>query len=450
MTAFPPINGFDPPPLPTTLGDEAGSSMALSAMDLLNSYAHIFMAAFLLTLFVTPIVRRLALRAGVVDHPDPRKVHRTPTAYLGGVAVFLGILFAIMISYVFADDRTFELRGVPMAVVIGMVAITFTGLADDLWGWDPRLKIAGQLVAAAALALEDVGVNVARGLLMPLIGAPEDTFIAVAGLEMYNHHVFYWVGTALIAIFVLGGCNSANLIDGLDGLLSGVVAIAMIGLLAICLLVATDAGGGAGAAAGTDSLAGARIVLCIATLGAVLGFLPHNFNPASIFLGDAGSLLLGYMCIVIIIMLGDQGQTHLVFAGLIVIAVPGIDTTLAIIRRKMAGQPMSAPDDQHIHHQLKRNLGGVKKAVFALYGMGFCFAVVGFLLVVLVLNGLRVRFIYAIAIVLFSFVGVIAVKEARRQQKVAAEAKRAARKAVAPASKADTASGIKPDVAKST
>ena len=104
-------------------------------------------------------------------------------------------------------------------------------------------------------------------------------------------------------------------------------------------------------------MAGARIVLCMALLGAVLGFLPHNFKPASIFLGDCGSLLLGYMCVVIILMLGEHGQTHLVFAGLIVFAVPIIDTTLAIIRRKLAGTPMSAGDDQHLHHQLKRAAG---------------------------------------------------------------------------------------------
>ncbi|MEE8155629.1 MAG: MraY family glycosyltransferase, partial [Phycisphaerales bacterium] len=164
------------------------------------------------------------------------------------------------------------------------------------------------------------------------------------------------------------------------------------------------------------TLAGARILLCMALLGAVLGFLPHNFNPASIFLGDSGSLLLGYLCVVIILMLGEQGATHLVFAGLIVFSVPIMDTTLAIIRRWLAGTPMSAGDDQHIHHQLRHALGGVKRAVFAIYGMGFAFAILGVTLAALILRtNLRVRVIYAIALVLFGFIGLFAVKAARRQ-----------------------------------
>jgi UDP-GlcNAc:undecaprenyl-phosphate GlcNAc-1-phosphate transferase len=125
-------------------------------------------------------------------------------------------------------------------------------------------------------------------------------------------------------------------------------------------------------------------------------------------------------------MLGEHGQTHLVFAGLIVFSVPIIDTTLAIIRRKLAGTPMSAADDQHLHHQLKRSLGGVRRAVFTLYAMTFLFAVIGVTLAALVIKThLRVRAIYAIALVLFSFVAVIAVKAARRQQRLQAAAQHA-------------------------
>lgn len=116
-------------------------------------------------------------------------------------------------------------------------------------------------------------------------------------------------------------------------------------------------------------------------------------------------------------MLGERGQTHLVFAGLIVFSIPIMDAMLAIIRRWLAGTPMSAADDQHIHHQLKRSLGGVKRAVFAMYGIGITFAVVGVTLAALVLRtDLRVRVIYTMAMVLFGFIGLIAVKAARRQQ----------------------------------
>jgi len=411
------------------IGEHAASQpatqpQALSAIDLLSSYAHIFVAAFVVSLLATPLIKRIAEACGVVDQPDfKRKSHTQPIAYLGGLAVFAGLLVAIGVSYVTVGDVPSNFASVPIAVVIGMIAITFTGLADDVWGWDPRLKIAGQLVAAAALAIENVGVNVAAGALGPIFGGSQNLVFDIPTPSGHIHlDLIYWAGTAIIAVFVLGGCNAANLIDGLDGLLSGVTAIVAVGLLAISLLMITYVPPEA-LASEAGVLTGARIVLCVALLGAVLGFLPYNFKPASIFLGDCGSLLLGYSCVVVILMLGEHGHTHLVFAGLIVFSVPVIDTTLAIIRRKLAGTPMSAADDQHLHHQLKRALGGVRRAVLALYAMSFMFALVGVTLAALVIKThLRVRAIYAIALVLFSFVAVIAVKAARRQQRMAAAA----------------------------
>ncbi|HWB19656.1 MAG TPA: MraY family glycosyltransferase [Phycisphaerales bacterium] len=432
---------------PSPLNPGAAGDFTGTVMVLLNGYAHIFLIAFIVTLLTTPLARRLAEWAGVVDRPDKtRKMHEYTVAYFGGLAVFAGILAAIGVSYFSVEDVPTSFLPVPMAVIIGMLAITYTGLADDIWGWDPRLKIAGQLVAAAALAIENVGDRVAQGLLSPI--APIlDPILGTTMLRFEIHtpwgmipiDTVYWVGTAIIAIFVLGGSNSANLIDGLDGLLSGVVAIVMLGLLMISLLMVPDLNADA-VASGQGTMAGARIVLCLAVFGSVLGFLPYNFRPATIFLGDSGSLLLGYMCAVIILMFGERGQTHLVFAGLIVYSIPIIDTTLAIIRRKMAGISMSAADDQHLHHQLKRALGGVRSAVFALYAMETVFALVGVVLAALVLRtGLRVRVIYVIAFVLFSFIGVIAVKAARRQQRLkAVELKIAMKASSTPAISAQT------------
>lgn len=417
------LRAEDFPPLePNGLGDL--SVLTIEGMDLLNSYVHVFLGAFLVTLLVTPIIRRIAIAANIIDRPDAgRKAHAYPVAYLGGAAVFLGVVVAVVMSYLFVEEAAVGFAPVPVAIVIGMVAIAFTGFADDVWGWDPRLKIAGQLVAAAALAIEEVGVKVASGLLTPLVGADNLVLVIPTPIGDIPLDIVYWVGTGLIAVFVLGGCNAANLIDGLDGLLSGTVAIVAVGLLIISLLMLPAPGTVAATqlAAGGESLAGARVVLCLALLGAVLGFLPHNFNPASIFLGDCGSLLLGYLCVVIILMFGEHGQTHLVFAGLIVFALPIIDTTLAIIRRWLAGVSMSAADDQHIHHQIKRTLspsgGGVKRTVLTLYGVSVLFATVGVSLAALVITSeLRVRVIYVITLVLFSFIAVIAVKAARRQQ----------------------------------
>ena len=202
-------------------------------------------------------------------------------------------------------------------------------------------------------------------------------------------------------LFVLGACNASNLIDGLDGLLSGTTAICGLGLLVVALgLAAVD----------TGPRDAQRIILCMAMVGACLGFLPHNFNPATIFLGDAGSLQLGFLTIVIVLTLGNEGQTQLVLAGLIIYAIPIIDTTLAIVRRKLAGKKMSEADSDHLHHMLKRALG-VKGAVLSLYAIGGLFALLG-----VMLSESRARVVYLLTLIFASYIIVTAIKIARRKQ----------------------------------
>jgi UDP-GlcNAc:undecaprenyl-phosphate GlcNAc-1-phosphate transferase len=210
---------------------------------------------------------------------------------------------------------------------------------------------------------------------------------------------------------VIGGCNSANLIDGLDGLLSGTTSITAIGLLAVSLMMAMTER----VDDPEQSLVGMRVALSLALLGATLGFLPYNFNPAMIFLGDCGSLLLGYLCVVIIMSFGEKGQTELVIAGLVIFGLPILDTILAIIRRKLAGLPFHSADSNHIHHLLKRSLGGVKTAVFALYGITVCFGVLGVAMAATrLLTDTRVLAIVSLAFAFFAFISAIAIKVARQ------------------------------------
>ncbi|MGP1271813.1 MAG: glycosyltransferase family 4 protein [Phycisphaerales bacterium] len=406
----------------------------LTRTSILNGYVGVFVVAFLVTLTATPIMRRLAVANGIIDRPsDPRKVHKIPVAYLGGAAVFLGLVAAIFYSILairidfLADFHPTEhvvvdaQRVMPWSILVGMSVIMLVGLLDDVVGISPRLKIAGQLFAAAALAADQIGVQVARGFIMPIadaLGIPAVEF-TVAGHtfqtigfsihlptalpligEVIRFDLVYWTGAAIIAVFVLGGCNASNLIDGLDGLLSGVTAMAVAGILVVALGLALADDGP------RDTQ---RIVLGLAVLGACLGFLPHNFNPANIFLGDCGSLLLGYCTVVLILLLGDTGKTHLVVAGLVIYAIPIIDTTLAIVRRKMAGKSLSEPDSDHLHHMLKRSLG-VKGAVLTLYGIGFGFAALG----VLASFG-RARVTYVLILLFASYIGVTAIKIARRK-----------------------------------
>jgi len=401
------------------LGNTGADDAVLTINSVINDYLIVLMVSFLVTLLITPLVRRVAIRAEVVDWPDQgRKAHREPVAYLGGVAVFGGLMAGIITSYLIASYQP-GLATVPLNIIIAMAIIMFSGLFDDIFHWDPNLKIGLQFAAAAVLALdEQIGGRVAAGLLHPVElfvrSATADAdftltaFDILPGSAVFEINVVYWAGAIIIGAFVLGGCNSANLVDGLDGLLTGLIAVMAASLLIITLVVAAMFPHLAG------NLTGTRVVLCFALLGAALGFLPHNFKPATIFLGDAGSLLMGFVVIVIILLLGETGFTHLLFAGLIVYGVPILDTTLAIIRRRLNRMPISAPDDNHLHHMLKRTRLGTVGAVFVLYGVSVAFSGVALLLVLL-----RARVVYALVVILAGFIVVIGVKAARRKQQAA-------------------------------
>jgi UDP-GlcNAc:undecaprenyl-phosphate/decaprenyl-phosphate GlcNAc-1-phosphate transferase len=398
------------------------ASDAVSRIDVFHGYIGVFLAAFMVALLVTPLMRRLAIANNIVDRPDEtRKHHKFPVAYLGGVAVYLGIMAGVLFSYMqpmhgllsfhptkFLDPEGMITR-VPISIVAGLTIIMLIGLMDDVMDISPWQKVGGQLFAAALIAMEDVGVKVALQILAPIgqwLGNPNLLFHIPlpVPLPMFGDQIpidlVYWTGTGIIAVFILGACNASNLIDGLDGACSGVTAIAAFGLLIVSLgLAAGDAG----------RLDAARIILCMSLMGACLGFLPHNFNPAVIFLGDCGSLMLGFATIVIVLTLGDMGRTDLVIAGLIIYSIPILDTVLAIIRRKLAGKSIADADDNHLHHMFKRALG-VKGAAFAIYALGLLFAGIGVWLATS-----KARVTYALAMVAFSFIAIMAIKVARRK-----------------------------------
>lgn len=385
----------------------------------------VFFVAFLISFALTPLMRMLALRTDVVDHPgDERKIHTTPTPYLGGVAILLGWMAGIGISQLipshFSGVVSFSIGvAFPITVVLGAVVITMTGLFDDVYGISPRVKIGGQLFAAAALASQDVGVRLAGRVLFAfqnvLTNLPLPTWLADIIVSPLPEPVIYVLGTFVIAFFVIGGCNALNLIDGMDGLASGVTAIAAAGFLLIAGILAVRSyqsvvGDGPMINLVLLSNDAVRMVMCMAILGAVLGFLPYNFNPATIFMGDAGSLLLGYLSAATMLMFSLTDDTHAllaVTAGLIVFALPITDTSLAIFRRKMQGMSMSTPDARHLHHLLRRSGLSVRQSVTVMYGVATLFAALGVALIAL---EFRWRYILAVAMVLYGFIFVTAYK----------------------------------------
>jgi len=387
-------------------GDAAGAVADEPALlEVINPYLPVFFVAFFVSILATPIMRALAIRNGIIDWPDlQRKAHLTPVAYLGGLGICLGWLAGVLGCYFLAEGRPF-----PIEIILGAAAIVITGIFDDVYGIRARVKVGGQLFAAAALA--SVELTPGGGAIgVQLMGS----IFSILGLGAAPYWLIYACGTMLIAFFVLGGCNAVNLIDGLDGLASGVVAIAVAGFLCIAGLVALDhmaANGGNGMLKLSDT---ARIVMCLAILGSIAGFLPYNFNPATIFMGDAGSLLLGYLSMTMILLFADTevAALKIVTACLIVFALPITDTSLAMIRRKIRGQSMFAPDAQHIHHLLRKRGLSVKKAVAVMYGLALIFATLGVSMIAL---DLRWRNVLVVFVVLYGFIMVTAFKAGQQQ-----------------------------------
>ncbi len=386
-----------------------------SASRVISPYMAVFFVAFAVAIVMTPVMRWLAIRNGIVDWPNLKhKSHIEPVAYLGGVAIFLAWIAAISLCYFvyFGGPHTPQAAvhiRFPFSIIVGAAVITLTGLIDDVYGISPRVKIGGQFFAAAMLAMNRVGINLVDQM-FKIIKVPAPDWL------------IYTLGAVVIAVFVIGGCNSVNLLDGLDGLASGVVAIAVMGFLAIAAFVALGSIEAAAQGKAVDPTYDAvRIVMCLAILGAVLGFLPYNFNPANIFMGDAGALLLGYLSVATILLFAEAGGQgpRLVTAALIVFALPITDTALAIFRRTMRRQSIFKPDSQHLHHQLlsaaRRSLrlgpnASVKFAVLVMYVLAAIFAVLGGALV-----SERWRYMAAFFVVIFGFVIVSAYKAGHRQ-----------------------------------
>jgi UDP-GlcNAc:undecaprenyl-phosphate/decaprenyl-phosphate GlcNAc-1-phosphate transferase len=405
-----------------------GWSYWLQQVDhVLSPYMGVFFIAFLVSFALTPLMRRLAVRNGIVDWPDlKRKSHVEPVAYLGGLAIFLGWASGIFLSlFTQTHNSGFGAHvDFPPLVLAGAAVIVVVGLVDDIAGISPRAKVGGQLIAAAALAsLKADGQMLGAKLVVSTLATVGVELPAVP-VNILGMHIdnlpAYALGTAIVAAFVLGGCNSLNLLDGLDGLAAGVATICALGFLGISVYVAVMDSGSRSEVVGNQLYDSVRVVMCLAMMGGLLGFLPYNFNPANIFMGDAGSLLVGYMCVSTILLFTHTTVLgpFLVLAGLIVFAVPITDTTLAIVRRKLRGQPIFSPDREHLHHMLLRaaqnlHLGpnaSVKAAVLAMYAMSAAFACLGFGVVLL-----RMRYVMAVFIVVFGFIVVMAYKRGHQQ-----------------------------------
>ena len=303
----------------------------------------LFVLGAILTCVLTPIVRHLALRKGFVDCPQrARKVHHQATPRLGGAAILLSFLIISVFAGLFVPQFREMIYGAnPFVgvILLGSVGVFIIGFLDDLARLAPKTKLIGEFLIAGFVVW---GANL--------------SFTEIQFLGFGSLTIPAWLGIGLATLWIVGMANAVNLIDGLDGLASG---ITLVGLVAVSVV---------------GYLGGITSVTWLSTLliGCLLGFLVYNSRPASIFLGDCGSLTLGYLagCLTLLASFREGGVLDGIFP-ILAFAVPILDCVFAIFRRTMRGRSPFSPDMEHFHHRLMAKGLSHGKAVLAMWAMAF-------------------------------------------------------------------------------
>lgn len=290
----------------------------------------IFGGALVFAIGGTPLARKLAIHLGVIDIPSARKVHTHPTPRMGGVAIFFAVMLALIL---FRGLREINFDQF-VSILLAASWVSFLGVWDDHWGMRPLLKLTGQLLGAS--------------------------FLIASGVRVALPHIPPSLNVMITLVWVAGITNALNLLDNMDGLSGGIAAIAA----AFFLLMS---------AFSEQYLVGA---LSAAVMGACIGFLIYNFNPASIFMGDSGSLFLGFLLAALGIKLRFPDNVTFVtwMIPVLVLGVPIFDTTLVFVSRLRRGlNPLTTPGKDHISHRLVAKGMTPREAVLTLYLVGGAF-----------------------------------------------------------------------------
>lgn len=338
-----------------------------------------FLLAFITAYVITPYTIRFAKKVGALDIPkESRKIHKKPMPRLGGLAVIAG--FAVSVIYLLVtmsiektinifDGENYYIKLI--GFFSGSIVLGLFCFVDDLKNINPFIKLIGQILAATIVAL--CGIQIERISFFPTIITEEISSILVT------------------IVWIVGITNAINLIDGLDGLSSGVSLISCVSLLIIFALNGSPL---------------ISILLVTALAGAILGFLPYNFNPAKTFLGDTGSNFLGYALSIISILGVAKTYTAIVLiAPLIVFALPLLDTAFAIIRRIIKTKSLKGvfkADKEHLHHKIMKHGYSQKQAVLILYGIS---AIFGMFAIILLDSGIWKALSFALMVIAIIAIG---------------------------------------------
>lgn len=277
----------------------------------MKTYIYAFIVALVISYILTPFVKRLAWKTGAVDIPkDERRVHTKPIPRIGGLAIYIAFIVTVLITMPVTDN----IKG----VIIGGTLITILGVLDDIYNLPAKIKLLGQVAAA--------GILVYFGIKVEWVTNPLGDMVYLGKLSI-----------PITIFWIVGVTNTLNFIDGLDGLAAGIASIASFTLM----LVALNEG------------LGPVVILTAALAGGAVGFLPFNFNPAKIFMGDTGAMFLGYILAAISVMGAIKSATAIALAvPILALGLPIFDTAFAILRRAINGYPVMKADKDHLHHRL--------------------------------------------------------------------------------------------------
>jgi len=339
----------------------------LTLGDIARAYWPVPLVALAVSLLATPLCRRYALKKGYVDRPDEfLKPHKQPIPYLGGVAIFLGWAAGIGLALLlFQHEPTLagpagespSLNRVTMlGILLAGLLIMALGLCDDLRFLTPRMKLLGNIAVALVLIYFSIGNEIVR-VLTSRVGVSLDGWLVLA------------YSIPITVFIVVGACNATNLIDGVDGLCSGVLAIIAAGFLVLAAHMHLWGG--------WHPYDVHRVVLALAMLGAAFGFLPFNRAPAKIFMGDAGSMLLGLNAAVLLLLFAKQHQIRWVMGSVMVFGLPLADMSLTLARRWRNQRPLMEGDRSHFYDQLLDRGMPVRKVVAISYVLAAFYAAAG-------------------------------------------------------------------------
>jgi len=306
-------------------------------------YAVGFAIALIVALLMTPLVKKFAFFVGAIDKPNHRKVHTRIMPRMGGLAIYLALIVSFFCVIALFPEGTLLGKDLNLlkAVLVGGTIIVITGAFDDRFELSAKLKLVLQIIAACIVVF---GFDISIEFVSSPFGG---------NMQQIND----WIGIPVTILWIVGVTNAINLIDGLDGLASGVSGIAIATILIMAIIMGFTP----------------VILLSTLLLGGIIGFLRYNFHPAKIFMGDSGSLFLGF-CLAMLSLVSFKQVTLVSFViPLLIIGVPLSDTFFAIIRRLVNKKPIFAPDKGHLHHRLQDLGYGHRKTVLMIWGIAAIF-----------------------------------------------------------------------------